>query len=173
MCQRTKKKLRSMWVTVMPIVICVLRTIPKSLVRVLEELKIGRQAEQYFWAQLEYWEAFWTPEKTFCDSDSSERPSANSGVKNSQGVMIIIIMLLTTTIIIITSRIVDFVVRVDSNCNLCAYNCSQKLSKLAGRFWNRRTSRDHPDDSIAKISQTTEKSPGDQISLGFHWKTIN
>ena len=36
-----------------------------------------------------------------------------------------------------------------------------------GRLGNRRTSGDHPDHSIIKISQNTEKSPGDLRKLAF------
>ena len=35
------------------------------------------------------------------------------------------------------------------------------LRKEAGRFSNQKTSGDHPDNSIVKISQNSAKSPGD------------
>ena len=37
----------------------------------------------YCWDQREYWEESWKPEESCCHSDSSERPLANAGVKNS------------------------------------------------------------------------------------------
>ena len=43
--RRKTKKLRNMMVTVMPIVIGVLGTIPEGLVKGLEDLEIGRQVE--------------------------------------------------------------------------------------------------------------------------------
>ena len=49
----------------------------------------------------------------------------------------------------------------DSNCNWCAQNNLQKLSEGTGRTENQRKSRDHPNDSIIKIGQKTEKSPCD------------
>ena len=36
----------------------------------------------------------------------------------------------------------------------------KRVGKGTGRVWNRKTSRDHPKYSIVKISQNTEKSPG-------------
>ena len=36
-----------------------------------------------------------------------------------------------------------------------------RINKGAGGFGNKRTSRDHPNYSIIKISQNAEKSPGD------------
>ena len=55
-----------------PIVIGSLGTVTKELVLWLEDLDIRSQLE-----------------KTCCYSDSSERPSANIGVKNLQGIIII------------------------------------------------------------------------------------
>ena len=43
--------------------------------------------------QPEYWEESWRLEGTCCHSNSSERPSANAGEKNSQGVIIITIII--------------------------------------------------------------------------------
>ena len=37
------------------------------------------------------------------------------------------------------------------------------LIKRTGRLGNKRTSGDHPDDSIIKIGQNTEKIPGDLL----------
>ena len=48
----------------------------------------------------------------------------------------------------------------DTNCNLCTCNDTQSIDKMAERVENRRTSRDHPNYSILKIGQNTEKSPG-------------
>ena len=41
------------------------------------------------------------------------------------------------------------------------------LVKGTGRFENKRTSGDHPDSSIIKIGQNTEKSLGDLRRLAF------
>ena len=49
----------------------------------------------------------------------------------------------------------------DINWNLCARNNPQSLGTGPGRLRNQRTSRDHPNYSISKISQNNEKSPED------------
>ena len=38
------------------------------------------------WDRPEYLEEFWKPVENYIQSDSCEKPSANAGVKNSQGV---------------------------------------------------------------------------------------
>ena len=38
---------------------------------------------------------------------------------------------------------------------------AKRISKETGGLGNKRTIRDHPDTSTIKISQNTEKSPGD------------
>ena len=48
----------------------------------------------------------------------------------------------------------------DTNCNLGARNDHQLPGKMTGRVGNRRTSQDNLNDSILKIDQNTEKSPG-------------
>ena len=49
---------------------------------------------------------------------------------------------------------------------------SKELVKGLENLKNERMSRDHPDYYIIKISQNTEKSLGDLLSLKFLWKTI-
>ena len=74
-----------MWVTVVQIVIGALETIPKDLVRKLEELKIRERTDTTaFLSQPEYEEESWKLEETYCHSDYSERLSANAGMKSSQ-----------------------------------------------------------------------------------------
>ena len=75
--------------TFIPIVIGDLGTIPEGLFKVLENLEIrGRMdpSKLRYWGQSEFWEDSWRLEETCCHSFSSERPSANAVVKNSQGV---------------------------------------------------------------------------------------
>ena len=48
----------------------------------------------------------------------------------------------------------------DTNCNRCNWNNRKRIGKGTIRFGNLRTSREHPDCSINKIDQNTEKSPG-------------
>ena len=67
---------------------------------------------------------------------------------------------------------------------ICALETTPKNCKRTGRLWNNWTSGDHPDDSIIKICQNTEKSPGDlrkldviQAPVSNHqltlvWKTL-
>ena len=49
----------------------------------------------------------------------------------------------------------------DTNCNWCTWYSHQQIDKRTGGLKNKRTSGDHPNDSIIKIGQNTEKSPGD------------
>ena len=49
----------------------------------------------------------------------------------------------------------------DTNCKRCSWWSLQKICTGTGGFENKRTSRDHPNNSIVKIGQNTEKSPGD------------
>ena len=48
----------------------------------------------------------------------------------------------------------------DTNCNWCVPNNLHRLGKGTGRLKNQRASGDHPDYSISKNAQNTEKSPG-------------
>ena len=71
----------------------------------------------------------------------------------------------------------------DANCNWCTWKGLQRLGKETGWYRNQKTSRDHPDYRIDKISQNTEMSPEDlrrlavtQTSVKDHqltmvWKT--
>ena len=71
--------------------ICALGTVLKGLVRELKRLKskdVRRPSKvQHYFYQPEYWKESWWVEKTCCHSDSSERRSADTGMKNSQGVI--------------------------------------------------------------------------------------
>ena len=53
----------------------------------------------------------------------------------------------------------------DINCDSCTSDNSQRIDNGNGRLGNKRTSRDHLDNSIIKIGQNTEKSPGDLRKL--------
>ena len=100
-CKRTKKtqtkntkKLRKMRVTVIPVVTSVLGTIPRGLVTRLKDLDRGQVETIQITSLLdrpEYWEESRRLEKTLCHSNSSEKPSANTGVKNFQKSKVIII----------------------------------------------------------------------------------
>ena len=85
------KKLWNRKVTILPIVIGALCTVTKELLKELEDLEVEGRVEtiqqQHYWEQLEYWEVSWKIEKTCCKSNSSEKPSANADVKNSQWVI--------------------------------------------------------------------------------------
>ena len=78
---RELKKLWDMRMTTIPIVIGAFGTVTKGLQKGLEDLEVGRLL--HYWERPEYWEEFWRHEETRCHSDSSERPSANDDVKNS------------------------------------------------------------------------------------------
>ena len=83
---RELKKLWNMKVTIIPIVNGALGTVTKELVLWLEDLEITGQVETIQTIalfRLEYWKESWRLEETCCYSNSSEKPSDNSGVKNS------------------------------------------------------------------------------------------
>ena len=42
--------------------------------------------QQHYWERIEYWEESWRLEETCCHSNSSEKPSANTDVRDSKGV---------------------------------------------------------------------------------------
>ena len=74
-----------MKVTIKPNVIGAFGTVTKGLLKGLEDLEVGGRVEHY-WGRPKYWEESWRLEETCCHSNSSERPSAKTDVKNSQGV---------------------------------------------------------------------------------------
>ena len=49
----------------------------------------------------------------------------------------------------------------DTNCDWCTQNNPQRIGKGTGKLGNKRTSGDHPNYGIIKISQNTENRPGD------------
>ena len=69
----------NMKVMMILIVVDVLRTVPKSLERGLEELEIRERIETIQTIAKESRSL----EETWCQSDSSERPPVKTGVKNS------------------------------------------------------------------------------------------
>ena len=71
--------------TVIPIVTGALGTFSEGLVKRLEDLEMREvetiQATVFFYDWPEYWEESWKLEETCCHSNSSRKPSANTGVK--------------------------------------------------------------------------------------------
>ena len=61
----------------------------------------------------------------------------------------------------------------DTNCGRCTWDDLQRISKGNGGLRNKRTSRVHPDYSIIKIGQNTEKSPGDLRKLSVSQTPAN
>ena len=49
------------------------------------EDELGPSKLQHFWEQPEYWEESWKLEEACYHSNSSEKPSAKTDVKNSKG----------------------------------------------------------------------------------------
>ena len=60
----------------------------------------------------------------------------------------------------------------DTNCNWCSWYSHQKIDTGTGGLGNKRTSRDHPNYNIIKISHHTDKSPVYLQSLKLQWETI-
>ena len=82
---RELKKLWNMMVTVIPIVVGALGTIPRGLVKGLEDLEIGGQVEIIQnTALIRTARILRRVLKSCCRSNTSEKPSPNVGVKNSQ-----------------------------------------------------------------------------------------
>ena len=53
----------------------------------------------------------------------------------------------------------------DTSCNWHAWYCHQRIGTGTGGFGNKKTSGDHPNNSIVEIGQNTNKSPGDLRTL--------
>ena len=53
----------------------------------------------------------------------------------------------------------------DTNCNRCTGNTPNRFDVDIWWLRNQGTNRDHPDYSIVKIGQNTEKSPRDLRTL--------
>ena len=84
---RKLKKLWNMQVTIITIVISAFGTVTKGLLKVLEDLEVGGQVETIQTTTLlRTTRILRKVLETCCHSNSSERPSTKSDVKNSQGV---------------------------------------------------------------------------------------
>ena len=71
--------------TVIPIVVGALGTMPKGLLKGLEDLEIRGHVETIQTTDRpEYLGESWRLEETCCHSSSGEKSSANAGMKNSQ-----------------------------------------------------------------------------------------
>ena len=78
------KNIRNMKVIVMPVVVGALGTIPKGLVKELEDLEIKEvETIQTTALRLARGEDSWRLEETCYHSNSSGKPSVNADVKNS------------------------------------------------------------------------------------------
>ena len=75
-----------MKVTIVPIVIGALGTVTKGLLKGLEDLEIGGRVEISQTTALLRTARILRRVLTCCHSNSSEKPSANTDVKNSKGV---------------------------------------------------------------------------------------
>ena len=77
----------NMKVTILPIVIGAFGTVTKRLLKSLEELADEWRISKWlqYWERPEYREESWALEKARCHSNTSEKPSANTDVKNSKG----------------------------------------------------------------------------------------
>ena len=81
---RELKKLWNIKVTIIPIVIGAFGTVTKELLKGLEDLEVGRQVETIQTTTLlRTARILRRVLETCCHSDSSEKPSANADVKNS------------------------------------------------------------------------------------------
>ena len=87
---RELKKLWNMKVTIISILICAFGTVTKGLLKGLADLEIRARVDTIKTTTLlrrpEYWEKSRRLEEICCHPNSSERPSAKTNMKNSQGV---------------------------------------------------------------------------------------
>ena len=60
----------------------------------------------------------------------------------------------------------------DTNCNWCSWYSDQRTGAGTSGLRNKRTSGDHPNNSIFEISQNTKKSPGDFSRLAVTQITV-
>ena len=130
LCQKTKKKVWNLKVTVIPIIIGALGTVPKNLINELEQLEIVWRAEIIQTTALltsrRLGEAFYL-------SDSSERPSTNTGVKILQRIII-----KYKNIIKISHEVINFIEKNHENLESGADSRRKKLS------WNKDPKRYFP-----------------------------
>ena len=141
---RELKKLWNMKVSMIPFVVGALGTIPRGLIKGLEDLETWRQVMNIHckdWP--EWWEESWRFEETCCHLDSSERPSANVGLKNSQRSIIIIVILINMMPSETESRVKDMFKRADLSFwkSLVLYCSVQRL--ILYDFWSALFSRCH------------------------------
>ena len=87
-CRKIKKQQQKLWNikgTVIPIVVGALGKIPKGLVKELEDLEISGQVETIHTTallnRLKCCEEAWGHEEACCHKNSSEKTSANAGIK--------------------------------------------------------------------------------------------
>ena len=84
---RELKKLWNMKGTIIPIAF---GTVSKGLLKRQDDFLVSGRVEpsklQYYWEQPEYWEESWRLKETCCHSNSRERPSVSTDVKNSKGI---------------------------------------------------------------------------------------
>ena len=126
---RELKKLWNMKVTLIPIVSGAFGTIPKGLVKGLEDLEIRGQVETIqITVLLRSARILRRVLETCCNSNSCKKLSANAGVKNSQRSKITIIMMITIIINIITTTIIIPVIAIINLITSIIINITIKIS---------------------------------------------
>ena len=80
---RELKKLWNMKVTIIPIEIGAIGTVTKGLLKGLKD-EWSPSKLQHYWERPEHWGESWRLEEICCHSNSIERPSAKTDVKNSR-----------------------------------------------------------------------------------------
>ena len=144
----------------MPIVIGALGTIAKGLLKGLEDLEVGGRVETIqTTALLRTARILRRVLETRCHSISSQKPSANTDVKNSKGVH----KYNYNNNLDLARELKKLKHESDSdtNCNWSAPYSHQRIGTGIGGFWNKRTSGDHLNYCTVEIGQKTEEIPGD------------
>ena len=117
--------------------------------------------------QSEYWEESWWLAEICCHSSSSERPSANADVKNSQGVTAIIILNIIWTLLGNLKNNVGHEGNGDTNCNWCTRHSYQGTVIVTGETTQTRALL-----SSARILRRVLEAWADLLLLRLQLETI-
>ena len=152
---RELKKLWNMKVTIIPIMIGAFGTVTKVLLKGLEDLEVGGQVETIqTTALLRTARILSRVLETCCHSSSSKIER-----KQKEGYIPRHCKRIEKTV---EHESNDY-----TNCNWCSCYSHQRIDTRTGGLRNKRTSGNHPNYTIIKISQNTEKSPGDLRLTAF------
>ena len=165
---RELKKLWNMQVTIIPIVIGAFGTVTKGLLKGLEDLEVGGRVEtiqttallrtaRILRRVLETWGDLLSLRLRIVDFAAP----ADCRVKLKENEKRDKYLDLAREL----KKPMEHESDGDTICNWCTRRSHQRIDTGTGGLRNKRMNRDHPNYSIIKISQNTEKSPGNSKKL--------